>query len=41
MKAKVHINGDMLEGIDMKNGLRLESTIALLLFNLYAYLVFG
>ena len=40
MKAKVQINGKLLEEIDVENGLRHGCAMAPVLFNLYAGLVF-
>ena len=40
MKAKVSINGELLEEIEVRNGLRQGCTMAPVLFNLYACLVF-
>ena len=40
MRAKVSINGELLEEIKVRNGLRQGCTMAPVLFNLYACLVF-
>ena len=41
IKAKVRVNGELLaEEIDMENGLRQGCTMAPVIFNLYACLVF-